>query len=75
MPDRTIFVSNDYNSYKYDAPASGLVGPHVASGLIWDNAKMKLTNEFDGIEKITEYDVKGNVIQGTGTATYRKYDA
>jgi len=75
MPDRTIFRSWDYNGYNYDAPSSGLIGPHVESGLVWNNAEMDVASEFEGIEKTVVYPVQGNVITGSGTATYHTHDA
>lgn len=75
MPDRDFTFATSVHDYKYDAPASGYIGPHSASGLVWNNAIMNVGTEFEGIEKTTQYSVIGNVIIGSGTATYHTSDA
>ena len=76
MPDRTIFRSWDYNSYKADPPVSGIIGStNPSSGLVWDKRTMTVASELDGVEKTTVYDVRGNVITGDGTSTLHTYDA
>lgn len=79
MATRTgLFFSKDYNDYKYDPPRSGYIplgSGAEASGLTFDVTKLKLVNEYEGIEREVEYDVRGNVIMSSGTVTYYTYDA
>jgi hypothetical protein len=72
-----LFFSKNYD-YTSEHPLTGFIpigSGADGSGLYRDDSKMSLANEFDGMEKVTEYDVRGNVILGSGTATYAKYDA
>jgi len=72
-----LFFSKNYD-YTFDRPQAGYI--HIGSGmdgsgLYRDDGKMYLAGEFDGMEKVIEYTVQGNIIQGSGSATYAKYDA
>lgn len=67
-------MSHDLNAYEGSVPTSGYIGPNPESGLIWDRTKMHLTNEYAGIEKVTTFGVKGNIIQSE-SGVYYKADA
>jgi hypothetical protein len=69
------FYSKNYD-YTADRASAGYV--HIgsgadSSGLYRDDAVMYLVNQMDGLEKVTTYAVDGNVISGSGSATYATY--
>jgi hypothetical protein len=67
-------MSRDVNAYEGSVPTSGYIGPNPESGLVWDRTQMTLTNEYVGIEKVTTFGVKGNIIQSE-SGVYSTYDA